>query len=193
MCRFLQTSLNEINKLRLNWQLASEVIILSLMSPQWNGRRFGLNRNSTGCGEAVFSSTKKWRVMAARVYLSRFLNTHTHTHMQHSHVLTPSSSNVRLLLHTPSNLAPDSILHSLPMSPSVASQQKDPDCAGSVASLLVWECAEALRLSNLGLPPLFVNSCLSNRTTLSPAKCSGQLELWWESEAKAELVFQANK
>lgn len=79
MCRFLQTSLNEINKLRLNWQLASEVIILSLMSPQWNGRRFGLNRNSAGCGEAVFSSTKKWRVMAARVYLSRFLNTHTRT------------------------------------------------------------------------------------------------------------------
>lgn len=63
---------------------------------------------------------------------------HTHTHMQHSHVLTPSSSNVRLLLHTPSNLAPHSILHSLPMSPSVASQQKDPR--------LRWPCCCLTRL-----------------------------------------------
>ena len=65
-------TLNEINKFGLNWQLVSKVIILSLMSPHWNGRRLGLYRNTAGCGKAVFSNTKKWRVMAARVYLSRF-------------------------------------------------------------------------------------------------------------------------
>lgn len=73
-------SLNEINKFRLNWQLASKVIIPPLMSPHWNGRRLGLRGNTTGCGQAVFSNTKKWRVTAARVYLSRILYTQTETH-----------------------------------------------------------------------------------------------------------------
>lgn len=49
--------------------------------------------------------------------------------------------------------------------------RRTPDCAGRVVACLVWERAWALHLSNLGLPPLFVNSCRSNRTTLSPAKC----------------------
>lgn len=121
-------TLNEINKFRLNWQLVSKVIILPLMSPHWNGRRLGLNGNTAGCGTAVYSNTKKWRAMAARVYLSRFLNTHTHMLMQRSHLLTSSSLNRVSLtpVHTTPNLARDKSLHSLPMSPSVASQQKDP-------------------------------------------------------------------
>lgn len=120
-------TLNEINKFRLNWQLASKVIILPLMSPHWNGRRLGLHGNTTGCGKAVFSNTKKWRVMAARVYLSRFLNTHTHTRTCSVLMCEPCPlQTVCLSLHTPPNLAHDRVLHSLPMSPSVASQQKDP-------------------------------------------------------------------
>lgn len=116
-------TLNEINKFRLNWQLASKVIILPLMSPHWNGRRLGVHGNTAGCGKAVYSNTKKWRVMAARVYLSRFLNTHTHTCSAKPRPL----QTVCLSLRTPpKNLAHDGISHSLPMSPSVASQQKDP-------------------------------------------------------------------
>lgn len=74
--------------------------------------------------------------------------------------------------------------------------RRTPDCAGCDAACLVWERAWALRLSNLGLPPLFVNSCRSNRTALSPAKCFlavGSWTDWWESEGKARIVFQANK
>lgn len=52
-------NLNEMNKFRLNWQLASKVIILSLMSPLWNGRRLGLNGETVGCVQPGFSSTKK--------------------------------------------------------------------------------------------------------------------------------------
>lgn len=44
-------TVNEINKFRLSWQPASKVIILSLMSPHQNGRRLGLNGNTTGCGK----------------------------------------------------------------------------------------------------------------------------------------------
>lgn len=51
--------LNEINKLRLDWQPASKVITLSLMSPRWNGRRLGLNGNTAGCGQAVFFQHKE--------------------------------------------------------------------------------------------------------------------------------------
>lgn len=54
-----ELTLNEINKFRLNWQLASKVIILPLMSPHWNGRRLGLRGNTAGCGRAVISNTKK--------------------------------------------------------------------------------------------------------------------------------------
>lgn len=74
--------------------------------------------------------------------------------------------------------------------------RRTPDCAGCTAACLVWERAWALRFSNLGLPPLFVNSCRSNRTTLSPAKCFlavGSWTDWWESEVEAQIVFQANK
>ena len=51
--------LNEINKFRLNWQLASKVIIPSLMSPLWKGKRLGFSREAVGCVKPGFSSTKK--------------------------------------------------------------------------------------------------------------------------------------
>lgn len=191
-------TLNEINKFGLNWQLVSKVIILSLMSPHWNGRRLGLYRNTTGCGKAVFSNTKKWRVMAARVYLSRFLNTHTHTHA-HAEF---SCANPVLFKQFVSH---STLLQTWPVTrpyipfPWVLAwlvSRRTPDCAGCVAACLVWERAWTLRLSNLGLPSLFVNSCRSNRTTLSPAKCFLAAGGWtdrWESEVKAQILFQANK
>lgn len=51
--------LNEINKFRLNWQLASKVIIPSLMSSLWNGKRLGVSGETVGCVQPGFSSTKK--------------------------------------------------------------------------------------------------------------------------------------
>lgn len=50
---------NEINKFRLNWQLASKVIIPSLMSFLWNGKRLGVSGETVGCVQPGFSSTKK--------------------------------------------------------------------------------------------------------------------------------------
>lgn len=180
--------LNEINKFRLNWQHTSKAIILLLMPLHWNGRRLGLRRNTAGCGMAVSSNTKKWRVMAARVYLSRFLNTHTQTHMQRSR------ANPVLFKQFVSH---STLLQTWPVSEPYIPfpwvlvwlvSRRTPDCAGRVAACLVWERAWALRLSNLGLPPLFVNSCRSNRTTLSPVKCFLAVGSWtdrWESEGKA--------
>lgn len=190
-------TVNEINKFRLNWQLASKMIILSLMSPHWNGRRLGLNGNTTGCGKTVFfffSSTKKWRVMTARVYLSRFLNTHAQAAL--------SCANIVLLKQFASQ---STLLQTWPVTGTCIPftwvlarlvSKRTPDCAGCVAACVVWERAWAHRLSNLGLPPLFVNSCRANRTTVSPAKCflaAGSWTNWWESEVKAQIVFQANK
>lgn len=88
-------TLNEINKFRLNWQLASKVIILSLMSPLWNGRR--LNGNATGCGKAVFFLDKEVTSDGSHSVLIKVFK---HARMQRFPVLTPPSSNSSSL-HTP--------------------------------------------------------------------------------------------
>lgn len=76
-------------------------------------------------------------------------------HAQRSCALTPVLFGL-FVSHSapPLKLARDGVSHSLPMSPSVASQQKDPRlCWLRPPACLVWERAWALRLRNLGSRP----------------------------------------
>lgn len=87
-------TLNEINKFRLNWQLTSKVITLPLMSLHWNRRRLGLHENSTGVARRSFPTQRSDEWWQPEFTCQGFYTlTHTYTHTQHSHMLTPSSSN----------------------------------------------------------------------------------------------------
>lgn len=190
-------TLNEINKFRLNWQLTSKVITLPLMSLHWNGRRLGLHENSTGVARRSFPTQRSDEWWQPEFTCQGFYTlTHTYTHAAFSYansVLFKQLVSHSTLLQTWPAKEP---YIPFPWVLVWLVSRRTPDCAGCTAACLVWERAWALRFSNLGLPPLFVNSCRSNRTTLSPAKCFlavGSWTDWWESEVEAQIVFQANK
>lgn len=126
-----------------------------------------------------------------------FFSTHTCTRSVHR-VLTPSSSNILSLTpHSYKNLARDRVLHSLPMSPSVASQQKDPR--------LCWLRRRLPRFGSVPGPSVSVTLvcplCLWIPAAPIGPHCPQQnaflaVGSWrdrWESEVKAQIVFQANK